>query len=106
MIKYTAEQVKRILEDELGDWNDVAGISEDGKKVTIQVENWDRPSSDEPYAYKFEFNMGGQFYSTGVGGNGRNWGTPYDGAGLDTLEKVRYACECATEHNWRNWGGN
>ena len=106
MIKYTAEQVKRILEDELGDWNDVASISEDGKKVTIQVENWDRPSSDEPYAYKFEFNMGGQFYSTGVGGNGRNWGTPYDGAGLDTLEKVRYACECATEHNWRNWGGN
>jgi len=99
----TAEQVKSILEDELGDWNDNASISEDGKKVTMMVENWDRDCSDDPYAWEFEFNIGGEFYCTGVGGNGRNWGTPYE-AGLDTYEKVRYACECAKEHNWRNWG--
>ena len=101
----TAAQIKSILESELGDWNDSASIP-DSKTVILEVENWDRPSSDEPYAYRFEFEIDGEFYCTGVGGNGRNWGTPYDGAGLDTLEKIRYACECAKEHNWRNWGGN
>jgi len=100
----TAEEIKAAMEDVF--WRESgASISSDGKKVTMMVENWDRPSSDEPYAYEFEFEVGGEFYCTGVGGNGRNWGIPYDGAGLDTQEKVRYACECAYDHDWRNWGG-
>ena len=106
-MNYTAKEVADILEYELGDWNDSARISEDGKKITLQVENPHRECGDDPYAYLYEFEIEGdyvEFLCTGVGGNGRNWGTPYDGAGLDTLEKVRYACECAERHNWRNWG--
>ena len=101
-----AYDIKEILEDQLGDWNDRASISEDEQTISITVENPHRDCGDDPYAYKYEFEIGGEFYCTGQGGNGRNWGTPYDGAGLDTLEKVRYACECATRHNWRHWGGN
>jgi len=101
-MNYTAGDIKKLLEYELGDWNDKARISKDGKTVTITVAAH-RECSDDPFAYEYEFEMGGEFVVTPQGGGGRNWGCPYE-AGLDTLEKVRYACECATEHNWRNWG--
>ena len=101
---YTAEDVKRVLESELGDWNDKARIN--GNVVTLTV-GCNRESSDDPYAYEYKFDVSNEeFVCTPQGGDGRNWGSPYDGAGLDTLEKVRYACECATRHNWRHWGGN
>jgi hypothetical protein len=100
---HTTEDIKKLLEYELGDWNDSASVK--GDTVTLMVGNR-QESSDDPYAYEYEFNVKTEeFLCTGKGGYGRNWGTPYE-AGLDTLEKVRYACECATRHNWRHWGGN
>lgn len=99
----SAEEIKSAIEDVFWRDND-ARISENGKKVTMMVENWERECSDDPYAYEFEFDLNEmEFTCTGHGGNGRNWGTPYYG-GLNTYEKVRYACECAYEHNWRHWG--
>ena len=98
----SAEEIKSAMEDVF--WRERgASISQDGKKVTMSVENWDKDCSDDPYAFQFEFTVGVEFICTPQGGNGRNWGTPYE-KGLDTYEKVRYACECAYEHNWRNWG--
>jgi len=101
-MSYTAAEVAEVMSDMLGDWNENASVSADGKKVTLTAGVY-RECKDDPYAYLYEFEIGGEFYCTPQGGYGRNWGTPYN-AGLDTLEKVRYACECAESHNWRNWG--
>jgi len=102
-----AEDIARIMSNELGDWNENARISEDGKTIRLVAGNY-RECSDDPFAYEYEMTLNDEgeveeFMVTPQGGNGRNWGCPYE-AGLDTLEKIRYACECAEEHNWRNWG--
>ena len=102
MREYTAADVADIMSDNLGDWNENARVSEDGKTITLVAGNY-RECSDDPFSYEYKFEMDGDFWVTPQGGNGRNWGSPYN-AGLDTLEKVRYACECAERHNWRNWG--
>lgn len=98
----TAKEIKETLDSEFG--GRAATISEDGMLVTLETENWDRQCGDDPYAYRFEYDLKiDEIYCTPIGGNGRNWGTPYN-AGKETYEKLRYACECALEHNWRNWG--
>ena len=98
---YTAENFKSAMEDVF--WRDGgATIGKNRNKVKITVPYWDHDCSDDPSAFEFIFNIKNETLEANPIPHKYMWGGEYT-HGLDTPEKVRYALECAYDHQWRNW---